>query len=93
MNCLHLASGNIIPNIGLGVYRSAVGAETYNAVYNGLKLGYRHFDTAQIYRNEADVGDAIYQFLQEETNITRSDIFITTKLWLNNFGYDQANVQ
>lgn len=89
MNCIQLLQG-VLPAVGLGVYRSTAGSETYDAVYNALKLGYRHFDTAQIYRNEQDVGSAINQYLQDDSSVTRADIFITTKVWLNNFGYESC---
>ena len=89
MNCIQLLNG-VIPNVGLGVYRSASGPETYNAVYSALQLGYRHVDTAQVYRNEQDVGSAIVQYLQDDPTITRADIFVTTKVWLNNFGYESC---
>ncbi|CEG35539.1 Aldo/keto reductase family proteins [Plasmopara halstedii] len=49
-----LPSGNSIPDVGLGVYQSAPGSETYQAVLAALKLGYRHIDTATVYRNEKD---------------------------------------
>ena len=80
-----LLDGNIIPAVGLGVYRSAPGEETYAAVSSALSIGYRHIDTAQIYRNEADVGRAV-----ADSGIPRSEIFITTKLWLSNWGYQAA---
>ncbi|RLN59438.1 hypothetical protein BBP00_00006494 [Phytophthora kernoviae] len=80
-----LPSGAKIPAVGLGVYRSEPGAETYNAVLSALKLGYRHVDTAQYYENEADVGRAI-----RDSGISREDIFVTTKLFIINFGYDKA---
>jgi diketogulonate reductase-like aldo/keto reductase len=74
-----------IPLIGLGVYQSNPGSETYGAVLSALAAGYRHIDTAQIYRNEADVGKAIV-----DSGIPRSEIFLTTKVWISNFGYDQT---
>ena len=80
-----LLDGNVIPAVGLGVYRSAPGEETYAAVSNALSVGYRHIDTAQIYRNEGDVGRAV-----ADSGISRSEIFITTKLWLSNWGYQAA---
>ena len=82
---IHLNSGSLIPQIGLGVYKSAPGNETYDAVLNSIHLGYRHIDTAQIYQNEEDVGRAI-----KDSGVSRDDIYITTKLWLSNFGYDNT---
>ncbi len=64
-----------IPILGLGVYQSHPGIETENAVLEALKLGYRHIDTAAIYRNEESVGKAI-----KKSKVPREEIFITTKL-------------
>ncbi|DBA05449.1 TPA: hypothetical protein N0F65_007611 [Lagenidium giganteum] len=80
-----LPSGALIPKIGLGVFQSAPGEETYQAVLSALKLGYRHIDTAQCYQNEDDVGRAV-----KDSGIPRSEVFITTKLWLSNWGYEKA---
>eukprot|EP01041_Mallomonas_annulata_P007103 gene7103-14448_t len=80
-----LRNGSKIPCIGLGVYESTPGEECYTAVSHALRAGYRHVDTAQIYNNESDVGRAV-----EDSQIPRNEIFITTKLWLSNFGYEQA---
>ena len=74
-----------IPAIGLGVYKSEPGPVTKNAVLKALELGYRHIDTASIYNNEADVGDAI-----AASGLDRSDVFVTTKLWNDDQGYDNA---
>ena len=74
-----------MPAIGLGVYQSAPGAETYDAVISALRIGYRHIDTAQVYGNEADVGRAV-----AESGINRQDLFLTTKLWKSEWGYDRA---
>lgn len=74
-----------IPILGLGVYQSRPGSETYNSVLTALKLGYRHIDTAALYANEADVGRAV-----RDSKIARSEIFVTTKLWNSDHGYDQA---
>ena len=71
-----LNSGAEIPVLGLGVFRSKDGEETYNAVRWALDAGYRHIDTAAVYRNEASVGRAI-----EDSGIPRDQIWITTKLW------------
>jgi diketogulonate reductase-like aldo/keto reductase len=74
-----------IPRLGFGVYLAKPGKETFNAVTWALEAGYRHIDTARAYKNEADVGKAI-----KESNIKREDIFITTKLWNYDQGYDSA---
>ncbi len=56
---LTLSDGRRIPQIGIGVYQTAVGDETYQSVLNALKNGYRHIDTARLHKNEADVGRAV----------------------------------
>jgi diketogulonate reductase-like aldo/keto reductase len=71
-----LNSGHSIPAVGLGVYQAAHGDEAYEACLNALRMGYRHIDTAQIYRNEASVGKAI-----KDSGIPRENIFVTTKFW------------
>ncbi|KAG6963256.1 hypothetical protein JG688_00008231 [Phytophthora aleatoria] len=80
-----LPSGAKIPIIGLGVYLSKPGGETYIAVLSALKLGYRHIDTAQYYENEADVGRAI-----RDSGVPREEIFVTSKLFIDNWGYEKA---
>jgi len=75
-----LNDGNRIPLIGLGVYVTKPGGETYDAVRSALKCGYRHIDTAMIYGNEKDVGRAV-----RDSGIPREQIFITTKLFVKNF--------
>lgn len=77
MDYLHtktLNNGVEIPVLGLGVFNS--GKDTANAVRFALEMGYRHIDTAKIYKNEADVAKGI-----KESGVDRKDIFITTKLW------------
>ncbi len=74
-----------IPSIGLGVYKSEPGPVTKNAVLAALELGYRHIDTASVYNNEADVGDAI-----GASGLDRSEVFVTTKLWNDDQGYDKT---
>ncbi|KAG7378972.1 hypothetical protein PHYPSEUDO_009260 [Phytophthora pseudosyringae] len=69
-----LPSGAEMPMIGLGVYLSEPGAETYNAVLSALKQGYRHIDTAQYYENEADVGRAI-----RDSGVPREEALAATK--------------
>lgn len=75
---LALNDGHHIPRFGLGVYQAENGGETEAAVYAALKAGYRHIDTAEVYRNEADVGNAIQSFLKE-TGLSREALYITTK--------------
>jgi diketogulonate reductase-like aldo/keto reductase len=82
---LPLATGARIPQIGLGVWQAPQGAGTRDAVTAALGLGYRHIDTARVYRNEADVGAAVNQ-----SSVPRSEIFVTTKLWNDDQGYDAA---
>lgn len=73
-----------VPQLGLGVWKSRP-KECLEAVKSALSLGYRHIDTAAIYGNEADVGTAI-----KESGVNRSDIFLVTKLWNADQGYDAA---
>jgi diketogulonate reductase-like aldo/keto reductase len=80
---LTLSGGVEIPALGLGVYQSRPGHTTRDAVTAALEAGYRHIDTATVYRNEADVGQAI-----RESSVPRDQIFVTTKLWNSNHGYD-----
>ena len=80
-----LTTGVGLPQVGLGVYQSAHGAATRNAVTAALELGYRHVDTARIYGNEPDVGAAI-----KASAVPRADVFVTTKLWNDDHGYDTA---
>ena len=74
-----------IPVLGLGVYQTPSGTTTQNAVRTALGFGYRHFDTARIYGNESDVGQAI-----RDSGISREEVFVTTKLWNSDQGYDSA---
>lgn len=85
MTTIRLASGHSIPQLGLGVWQSPQGAPTRDAVTAALRLGYRHIDTARVYRNEPDVGAAV-----RESDIPRDQIFVTTKLWNDDQGYDST---
>ena len=71
-----------IPAIGLGTYRLK-GQVLTDSVHNALELGYRAFDTAQIYDNEADLGAAI-----TSGTVPREQLFLTTKIWISNFHHD-----
>lgn len=85
METFTLNDGVVIPSVGFGVFMIPVGDETYNAVRTALSLGYRHIDTAAAYFNEADVGRAI-----RDSGIPREEIFVTSKLWLQDYGYAPA---
>lgn len=80
-----LNNGVAMPILGLGTWQSADGAEAVEAVKAALEVGYRHIDTAAAYGNEESVGQAI-----RESGIPREEIFVTTKLWTNDQGYDSA---
>lgn len=78
-----LNTGGTIPRFGLGVFRA--GQATSDAVQSALTAGYRHVDTAHIYRNERLVGAAL-----ANSGVPREDVFLTTKLWNEHHGYDEA---
>ncbi|EKN86907.1 glyoxal reductase [Leptospira interrogans str. 2003000735] len=80
-----LNNGISMPILGLGVWKTKSGKECKEAVLNALEAGYRHIDTARIYDNEVDVGQAI-----RESGIPRKEIFITTKLWNADQGSDKT---
>jgi diketogulonate reductase-like aldo/keto reductase len=82
---LPLLSGARIPQVGLGVWQTPSGATTRQAVAAALEVGYRHIDTARIYGNEVDVGVAV-----RESGVAREAVFVTTKLWNADQGYDRA---
>lgn len=85
-----LSNGVKIPSLALGTY-DLPKSTTANIVYEALKCGYRHFDTAVLYNNERKVGEGIYQWLQEDPkNNKREDVFYTTKLWNSQNGYQPA---
>lgn len=82
---IRLNNGVEMPVLGLGVYQSPPGRTTQSAVRSALRVGYRHFDTARIYGNEADVGQAI-----RDSMIPRDQIFVTTKLWNSDQGLEST---
>jgi 2,5-diketo-D-gluconate reductase A len=77
-----LNDGNAIPSVGLGVFKTPP-KETEQAVRAALDVGYRHIDTASMYGNEREVGRAI-----AKSSIPREEIFVVTKLWNADQGYD-----
>lgn len=80
-----LRTGATMPVIGLGVYRAGHGPEAQAAIRKALELGYRHIDTASIYGNEADVGQAL-----RDSGLDPSEVFVTSKLWNADQGTDSA---
>ncbi|WP_243076601.1 aldo/keto reductase [Microbacterium sp. SS28] len=81
---LTLNNGVEIPAIGLGVFQTPPD-ETVAAVSSALRAGYRHIDTAAAYGNEREVGRGI-----RESGVARDDIFIETKVWISDYGYDET---
>ncbi|MEQ3039217.1 aldo/keto reductase [Thomasclavelia ramosa] len=85
MKTFKLNNQELIPAVGFGVFMIPNNGPTYEATLAALKAGYRHIDTAAGYMNESDVGKAI-----KDSGIDRSEIFITSKLWLQDYGYENA---
>ncbi|WP_432680808.1 aldo/keto reductase [Bacillus velezensis] len=84
-----LHNGVEMPWFGIGVFKVEEGAELVNAVKTALVHGYRSVDTAAIYRNEEGVGEGIRQGLQE-AGLKREDIFVTSKVWNADLGYEET---
>ncbi|KAF7554989.1 hypothetical protein G7Z17_g2524 [Cylindrodendrum hubeiense] len=104
-----LNNGIKVPGLGFGTFANEGSTgETYKAVTCALNVGYRHLDCAWFYGNESEVGEAVRDFLKANPNVTREDIFITTKVWnhlhepeevkwslessLSNFGLDYVDL-
>jgi diketogulonate reductase-like aldo/keto reductase len=86
---LPLNNGVAMPRFGLGVYQTGSGKRTENAVLWALEAGYRQIDTAALYGNEAEVGRVLKRAIAEG-KLKRADVFVTTKLWNSDHGYDRA---
>ena len=84
MDYVTLNNGVKMPQLGYGVYQ-VTKEECERCVLDALEVGYRAIDTAQSYFNEAEVGDAI-----EKSSVDRKDIFLTTKVWIEHYGYEAA---
>lgn len=82
---IKLNNGVQMPIFGLGTYLTRRGKEAKESVLYALEIGYRHIDTASMYGNEKDIGEAI-----RENGIPRGEIFVTTKLWNSDHGYKKA---
>ena len=88
MDYIKLNDGIEIPTIGFGTFLIPPDGSTYRAVREALEVGYRHIDTATAYENEEEVGRAV-----RDSGIPREDVFITSKLWLSQFGDPQKGVE
>lgn len=87
---LALHDGNKIPQLGLGVYQIPLN-NTPKLVEHACEVGYRHFDTARIYGNEKETGRGIANYLKNNTEgVTRKDLFYTTKIYYDDFGFEQT---
>lgn len=88
MEYVRLNNGVEMPILGFGVYQIPAD-ETKEAVFDAIKVGYRSIDTAQSYFNEAEVGEAIEEAIKNKL-VKRDELFITTKVWIDNYGYDNC---
>ena len=88
MDYIKLNDGIETPTIGFGTFLIPPDGSTYRAVREALEVGYRHIDTATAYKNEEEVGRAV-----RDSGIPREDVFITSKLWLSQFGDPQKGVE
>lgn len=84
MDYVTLNNGVKMPKLGYGVYQTPP-EETERCVMDAIRIGYRSIDTAQAYGNEEGVGNAMVK-----CGLPREDLFITTKIWISNYGYEKA---
>ena len=87
MECIKLNDNVRIPAIGFGVFMIPADGSTYRAVREAIEAKYTHFDTAAAYFNEEEVGRAI-----RDSGKVREEFFVTSKLWLQDYGYEKAKV-
>ena len=80
-----LSNGVEIPSIGFGTYKSGDNEETPKIIKNAIRLGYKMIDTASFYNNEVGIGNGI-----KDSGVNREDIFLVTKLWNDDHGYDNT---
>ena len=81
---IKLQDGNVMPQLGLGVWQAS-NEEVITAIQKALDVGYRSIDTAAAYKNEEGVGKAL-----KNASVNREELFITTKVWIMNAGYEKA---
>ena len=84
MKTVTLSNGVVMPQIGYGVYQVSP-EECERCVRDAISVGYRMIDTAQAYHNEEGVGAAV-----KKSGIPREDLFLVSKIWISNYGYDKA---
>jgi diketogulonate reductase-like aldo/keto reductase len=84
MEYVTLSNGVKMPKLGFGVFQISK-EDCEKCVLDAIKAGYRHIDTAQSYFNEEEVGNAI-----SKCGIVREELFITTKVWIDNYGYEKT---
>lgn len=84
-NLTYLRNGTKIPLLGFGTYKSGSDEDTSKSLKNALKLGYRMIDTASFYGNEVGIGKGI-----KESKVDREEIFLVTKLWNEDHGYENT---
>jgi len=87
--CTTLHNGVKMPWFGLGVFKVEEGTEVIDAVKTAISKGYRSIDTAAVYQNEEGVGEGIRQGMKE-AGISREELFITSKVWNADFGYEST---
>ena len=80
-----LHNGIEMPRLGLGVYKMTNPEEAVKAMTTALQVGYRAIDTASLYANEKEVGESV-----RASGLKREDVFVTTKVWNSDQGYDQT---
>lgn len=85
MDYVTLSNGDPMPMVGFGVFQITDAKQCEKAVLDALDAGYRHIDTAQAYGNEEAVGNAI-----AASGIDKEEVFVTTKVWVSNAGYENA---
>ncbi len=88
MEFIKLNNGIVMPMVGFGVFEIPK-EMTAQCVYDAIECGYRLIDTAQAYYNESEVGEGIKKAI-ENLGVERKDIFITTKVWVSEFGYEKT---
>ena len=88
MKYLSFDNKDKMPALGLGTWKAAKG-EVYDAIRAAINIGYRHFDCAHLYMNEAEIGEAFSDAFKAG-DVTREELFVTSKLWNNRHRKEQV---